>query len=330
MFDELAGLFQPQQVAPAQPDPGLKAEWDGFLSNPKNRAGLLSFGLGLMTPTWGNSFANALGAGAEAYGAVEKEQQAEAIRQENAGRATSEKQKDRDLQRELNDADNKAALERTKYSSDAATNRAAGRYSRGAQAIFDRIYAKTAADIRKAQSDILRPGYDPDAPPLTEDEIAAQAAAAAAKAADAHEARFGTGKTAGSGSAAPDDGGASNSQISPGTDGGGDSAPAGEGAPAANVGAANNSTSSQGAPSIDDFVRNTDPKKVDALLAHPEADKLLGKYGWNTRSLIAAKARKNAMNWLQQLQMPRLVPSLGQTPGVATPTVRGPGTGQVK
>ena len=326
MFDELAGLFQPQQAAPAQPDPGLKAEWDGFLSNPKNRAGLLSFGLGLMTPTWGNSFANALGAGAEAYGAVEKEQQAEAIRQENAGRSVSEKQKDRDLQRELNDADNKAALERTKYSADAATSRAGMKgasYSKGAQSLFNRTYAETVKSLKNPN--ILAPGYDPDAPPLTEEEIDMQATAAASRAADAFEHRFGTG-TGSTGGAGTGGGGASNSQISPGTGAGGDSAPAGEGAPAANVGAGNNSTSSQGAPSIDDFVKNTDPKKVDALLAHPEADKLLGRYGWNTRSLIAAKARKDAMNWLQQLQMP----SLGQTPGVATPLIRGPGTGQVK
>jgi hypothetical protein len=327
MFDELAGLFQPQQAAPAQPDPGLKAEWDGFLSNPKNRAGLLSFGLGLMTPTWGNSFANALGAGAEAYGAVEKEQQAEAIRQENAGRSVSEKQKDRDLQRELNDADNKAALERTKYSSDAATSRAGMRgasYSKGAQSLFNRTYAETVKSLKNPN--ILANGYDPDAPPLTEEEIDMQATAAASRAADAFEHRFGTG-TGSTGGAGTGGGGASNSQISPGTGAGGDSAPTGKGAPAANVGAGNNSTSSQGATiSADDIVTRMKPETLDAVLAKPNADDYFKQYGLNSRAVIAAKARRDAMNWLQNLQMP----GFGQTPGVATPSIRGPGTGQVK
>lgn len=321
MFDQLAGLFQPQQAAPAQPDPNLKAEWDGFLSNPKNRAGILSFGLGLMQPTWGNSFANALGAGAEAYGAVEKIQQDEAVRQGNIGRATSEKEKDRQLTRDMNKEDNESAMARTKYSADATISRAgianAAKWSRGANALFEKVYKQKLDSLLKP--DIVT--FDPKAPPLTEEEMNMKAAQAAAAAADAFDARFGT-----SGTGQGTDAGASNSQKSGSAVEGGDSGPAGEGAPAANVGAGNNSTKTQSDITINEFVSKASPEKLDALLARPDADALFGKYGWNAAMVRQKRAQKDAMNWLQGLTMPKV----GQTPGVATPGVRGPGTGQVK
>lgn len=332
MLDGLTDFLnpQPQAPAPAQADPALKSEWDGWLSNPKNRAAVLSFGLGLMTPTWGSSFANAVGGAAESYGAVEKMQQDEAIRQEGVNRSQSNLEAERNFKREINTADNEAAMARTKYSADAATNRITaktGGYSKAAQTLFNKTYETERK--RLMEPDILAPGYDPDAPLPSEEEAAAMATDAAVRAADAFEARFGKGASAGGA-------GASNSQIPAETGGGGDSAPAGEGPPAANVGATNNSTNGQGTPSpngdgsIDasTFVQQVEPRKVDALLANPKADEYLAKYGLNSAMVRQAKAQREARNWLLQLGVG--MPQMGQTPGVATPTVRGPGTGQVK
>lgn len=76
MFDELGNLLAPAPQVTDAPDPGLKSQWEGFLSNPANRAGLLSFGLQAMQGSWGGpaaAFAEAAGAGLEAASGAEAE-----------------------------------------------------------------------------------------------------------------------------------------------------------------------------------------------------------------------------------------------------------------
>lgn len=119
MFDQLGGLLGAQPPAqPAAADPGLKSEWDGWLSNPANKAGLMSFGLQLMTGGWGGAsgqMAQALGAGVEAASGTQRMVDAETNRKEAQARADSNREEDRQLKRDLaaeragERADNKAA-----------------------------------------------------------------------------------------------------------------------------------------------------------------------------------------------------------------------------
>lgn len=99
---DLGALVAPQPQLGA-PDPGLKAEWDGWLSNPANRAGLLQFGLQLMTPTWGNPMAQAIGSGVEAAAGTESEEyrraQSEQARSERLGEASARRQEAAELKR---------------------------------------------------------------------------------------------------------------------------------------------------------------------------------------------------------------------------------------
>jgi hypothetical protein len=76
MFEELGGLFAPTPTVADTPNPELKSQWDGFLQNPANRAGLLAFGLKAMQGSWAGpagAFAEAAGSGVEAASNVEAE-----------------------------------------------------------------------------------------------------------------------------------------------------------------------------------------------------------------------------------------------------------------
>lgn len=105
MFEELGGMLGAQQPAvPAAPDPQLKSEWDGWMSNPANRAGLMSFGLQLMTGGWGgpgSQVAQALGAGVEAASGTQKMIDAETNRKEAQDRLDANREEDRQLKRDL-------------------------------------------------------------------------------------------------------------------------------------------------------------------------------------------------------------------------------------
>lgn len=312
-MDELGNFMQPQPMAPAaQPDPGLKAEWDGWLQNPKNRAAMLSFGLGLMTPTWGNSFANAAGAAAESYGAVEKQQQDEAIRQEGVARSQADKEAERNLRRELNTADNDAAIARTVAAKGTgAENKAQARWDRA----YYYMQTKLARDNKAAQEyndDILNVD-NPKRAVLSDEEILQQAETFADQTA---------GKGPGHGAAGAD-AGTGNSQIPAQNAAEGEGAAPATSPPAAAPGATNNSTNEPTGVSASDFVNKVDPGKLDQLLANPKADEYLKQFNLNTAMVRQAKAQRDARNWLLQL-------GVGGPPGVATPMTRGPGTGQVK
>ena len=87
MDEELAGLMGPQET-PEE----LKGQWDQFLSSDQNRSALLQFGLALMQPvspgqTGAGHIGQAIGAGAEASGRVEKQDIARELAEADARRA---------------------------------------------------------------------------------------------------------------------------------------------------------------------------------------------------------------------------------------------------
>lgn len=312
MMDELGQLFSPQApAAPAAPDPALKQEWDGFLSNPANKAALLSFGLNLMAPTWGSPAVNAIGAAAETYGGIGAMQKQQADQDTKLSEAAA----GRDLQRELNDADNTAAMDRTKYSSDAVTNRVNAKgtaYGRAGQALFNKTFDVEYKRLMTAPDPFTPAGQDWQAP---DPAIAAeQAGAIAAQAADAHEARFGgSGATNGGGNP---DGAPQTSGISPSAGG------QGVGQGAANSPSAALSTKAN----VDDLLSRASPEDLAFALSDPKGQELLKSKGYDLaevkRKLDIAKTRGFFLNMIPGVDPSRKT-NVTQGP-------RGPGTGQVK
>jgi hypothetical protein len=87
----------PQQPAGAPigpaPAPAAQSEWDSFLSDPRNRAGLLGFGLQMMMGGWGNNVASSLGAGIESYAGAEKLQYDQALNERTRQDQLAERQR---------------------------------------------------------------------------------------------------------------------------------------------------------------------------------------------------------------------------------------------
>lgn len=101
MLGELLG-GNPLDLDPAKQQE-TKSKWEGWLTNPVNQAGLISFGLQAMTGGWGNTgqqLAAALGAGFQGAAGQEKlqytqEQAAEATAKADAKTARAEARQDR-------------------------------------------------------------------------------------------------------------------------------------------------------------------------------------------------------------------------------------------
>ena len=174
---DLGSLFSPQPQVQAAPNPELKSQWDGWLSDPANKAGLLSFGLQAMAGGWGNGtqqLSAALGAGAESAGGMQKMQFDKELEERRNNESRADKEASRSLQRELNDADNKAAMERTK----AAKEGRAGSYDRSEQSYWDRMSALKLRQLEarnKAARDPLNKQLDPTLMELSEEEMIIEA-----------------------------------------------------------------------------------------------------------------------------------------------------------
>jgi flagellar biosynthesis GTPase FlhF len=103
---QLGATLTPQPTLGA-PDPGLKQEWDGWLQNPANRAGLMTFGLQMMSGGWGGfgqNLALSVGKGVEAAAETESQnyerQTAEQTRAENRSDRQSARAESADLRRQ--------------------------------------------------------------------------------------------------------------------------------------------------------------------------------------------------------------------------------------
>lgn len=265
MFDGL--LFNPQQPQPATPEQQaqLKQSWDQYLSDPKVRAGMLSMGLQLMTGGWGGfgqQLAQGIGAGAEAYGGVEKLQQDEARRQEAQGLALGEKEKDRNLRVQLEQMQQEGAdkrLDKTLSAREDARS-GGGAYSKGAQQLYRTTYAQA---LKRAKEGDLINGIDP----LDDDAAQTVAAEAAAKAADAFDGRFG---------------GPSNSAISAAMPGkGGSQGPGGKAATGPLKNAISPPTATSAPPNDDSRIR-----ALQAILGNPEQLALTGRTAAQIEALI--------------------------------------------
>lgn len=141
---------------PVNPDPAQQQEsqskWQGWLSNPINQAGLVSFGLQALTGGWGGpgqQLAAALGAGIEGAAGQEKLMHDEEVRAEAAATARSDKartfaQRDRELN---------IQEERTR-----GLNARGGTASKGFT-LANRVYAD---NFKALTDDISGPGLSPE------------------------------------------------------------------------------------------------------------------------------------------------------------------------
>lgn len=115
-MDELGTLLGQSQPG-TTPDNGLAQQWKGWMDNPANKAGLLSFGLQMMVGGYGglgSQMGVALGKGVESAAATQENIQQESDKKAAIGRAQANLAAEMNLKRELNNADNAAALERAK------------------------------------------------------------------------------------------------------------------------------------------------------------------------------------------------------------------------
>jgi hypothetical protein len=285
-MDDIFSMLQPQQPQTlGQPDPGLKAQWDSVLQDPKTRGALLSFGLNLMTPSWGSPIANAMGAAAQSYAGAEDLERTRAVEERDRATSLSEKEADRKLRRDINTEDNAAAMARTRVAKE-------GTLDTKSQARWDRAYYfrqnKLAAENKAAREFNENPmNIDAEKKPLLSDEeILMQAEAFA-------DSSLGKGPN---GTAMPANAGGVTSQI-----------PAGTAAPMGDKGVA--TSPSAAAPGASPTVASSEkpgaeaPKKVEAwrvvdgtspqileqLLAKPNAEEILQKKFGVTKAEIEAE-----------------------------------------
>lgn len=95
-MSDLGALFAQNQQTPvpttAQPA-DLESQWKGWLDNPANKAGLISFGLQAMTGSWGNGaaqLATAIGSGLETAAGAQKIEQDRQLAERKRAEAQSE------------------------------------------------------------------------------------------------------------------------------------------------------------------------------------------------------------------------------------------------
>lgn len=201
----LMGGVQPPQnpTQDAKPAPA-KSGWESVFSNPATQAGLLSMGLQLMTPTWGNPWAAGIGAGAEGATRQQEAQRAETLAGGDSGITPYQQAQLEQEDRKITSAENIAGANRTSRERIAAGKKPS---SAGGASIY-----RATLGMYKPQLDMLALTGDQEA----YDTMLAQAHADAQGRMDAWEAQSGV----------------SNSQISPsaggpvGTTGGNGTAPA--------------------------------------------------------------------------------------------------------
>lgn len=181
------GIFEPQPQVNGTPNPELKSQWDGWLSDPKNRAGLMGFGLQAMAGGWGNGtqqLSAALGAGVDSYSGMAELEQAEALRVAKEGRADANREDNQAHDIELQGMRDKAAMDRTKAVTERGQNTTLNRYE---QMLYNRIYTQTEKVLREGN---LINGIDPLE---DETEIAVRAGNAAQEAVERQRTTFGKG-----------------------------------------------------------------------------------------------------------------------------------------
>lgn len=230
IFDDLGAMFAPSQPQPAQGEAAstAKSQWDSWLSDPANRAGLLSFGLQALAGghgSFGQQLAGALSngiAGMQGYEALKHQREQEDIATAQRGQHLATEQ------------DKLASTERIHAADRASREKIAGMYTDQRLATasmkqdmkplvqqeymkaYNTVHAKMADPIARSLAGL------PDDPAQAQAMVESMAKRAGDAAANAFEARFGgqsapetSAKPAG---AAPSGGNApqNSSQISPG------------------------------------------------------------------------------------------------------------------
>jgi hypothetical protein len=145
----------PAQATPAQPAGGAGSDWGSFLSDPRGRAALISFGLQAMTGGYGNGVQQlgaALGAGAQGAGGMDKiiydRAQAEKEMSQKASEGAANRAQSETNARIAADSRNEVAQTRT----EGMLQRAA--LIHGPQNNQEmNIYSKAAADYMKKEKD---------------------------------------------------------------------------------------------------------------------------------------------------------------------------------
>lgn len=201
IFDDLGALFTPSQPQPVQGEAaaGAKGQWDSWLSDPANRAGLLSFGLQALAGghgSFGQQLAGALSngiAGMQGYEALKHQREQEDI-------ATA--QKGQHLQTEQ---DKLASTERIHAADRASREKIAGMYTdqrlttasmkQDMKPLVQQEYMKAYNAVHAKLTDPIARSLAglPDDPAAAQAAVESMAKRAGDAAANAFEARFGGG-----------------------------------------------------------------------------------------------------------------------------------------
>ena len=166
-FFGLGALFSPTQpTAPAAGDPEMERRTNGWkqaLSDPKLQAGLLNFGVQLMTPRWsaGSALPDALSAGFKTIATEEADQYAKAQREQDRKDKQDQAAADRANRLQIakigSDSRAEVANIRTQAMLEAANirSRLLGGRSKPEETFWQNIYARTKSDIDTANRDAL-------------------------------------------------------------------------------------------------------------------------------------------------------------------------------
>lgn len=167
MYDPLAANLLPQPQVQA-PDPQLKSEWDGWLSNPANRAALANFGLTLMAGGWGGpaeQVAVAAGQGIEAAVGTQQQIDAQAEKERTRGDTISAREDNQKHQLELERMQQSGADRRAAVGAGASRTQARwDRYFFKQEAARAALQSRIDAVKAKRAGDQLGNSDDPDNP----------------------------------------------------------------------------------------------------------------------------------------------------------------------
>lgn len=276
--NQLGGMLAPQPTL-GTPDPKLKQEWDGWLQNPANRAGLLSFGLQMMSPSWGNQLAASVGAGAEAYSATQEDMQATAEREQVRAENRSDRQSARADSMELK----RMALEDRKTAREEAKADKKAMASERQLAALMRLEASLAKQESDLAANAALMGESDPASAARLEQLKARRASIAARI-DALDAATAA-DTGGTGIATETSGNLPPTDAPVGSEGGGQM-------PVGTSGNTPPQTQAQVDPGAAQLAAKY-PDKVDALLQRPDADAALKKAGipYTSQQLKAARGQ---------------------------------------
>lgn len=193
MFDTLGSMLQPDPVTSQKPldttqQADLTTQWKGWLDNPANRAGLMSFGLSLMVGGWGNGasqLGTAIGNGLDSAAATSKTIYDEEQKQARIAEAKSEK------------ADNKA-WEKEKLNRELSSRERIANIMASSRMDVAQLRASGSGGMNKAEQTAWQRGWDSvdkdiNAVALPEEEKQMLRQSRADAAVAAHRQQFGAG-----------------------------------------------------------------------------------------------------------------------------------------